>query len=718
MSKRSLFYHFFSVLLLILFCSKSMISARAEEIIQKPENSETGSATDNTFTADTADNTVTSVSAYPNDPYIDALWAYENPGFYNHYYGSFPVTYYSKAGIDMKILTAWKNYPLKKEETKTVVIAVIDTGIDYRHPDLKEQMWVNENEIPDNGIDDDGNGYIDDVYGWDFYNNDASICHYIETENGYTADPDDNDNHGTHIAGIIAATANNSIGIAGVASNVNIKIMSLKIHGGSSSSGSVANAIKAIQYAEAMGADICNISWGTTKYSQALELAIRESSMLFITAAGNDALNINSTPVFPASLRLPNLISVANLNSDGFLSGSSNYGVSTVDIAAPGESIYSTLVGSYGYSSGSSMAAPHVTGLAAMIYAYHDNIYPAQVKELIINTMMPLETLDGYLINPGIPDAAAVIHAMPQLETDTEAPFLILETMYEKESLVVKAEAYDVGSSGVRKIRYAYGSRSADYFTSGKDSTAVLNGEVKLAKAGYYTFYVEDYAGNASLYNYYVADDKQTPELTYSYEVASDYSEITIHISVSDTESGVKTIKYLTGEVTGSELLISGEELDPSLNEHRILVPPSVTSLSFYLADYRGNSTTYTIHPKIIPATALYLNVTERSLNCFETFQLQPIIFPWLCTDSVRYLSLNESIVTVSDTGLVTAVGAGEAMVLVTADSDISAVCTFYVPEPLPDDGSAMPTQVPEPDDGSTMPTQVIKTSFSFSSIL
>lgn len=737
MSRRNTRYRFFSLFLLFLLCTQHVTTVCAEdntaaagsaltgstastdtEVPDHAENAEnadttgTGNAenadTTDTGNAENADTTDTdhaaSVSTYPNDPYLDALWAYENPGFYTHYYGSFPVTYYSRAGIDMKIPTAWKNYPLKKEETRTVVIAVIDTGIDYRHPDLKDQMWINENEIPGNGIDDDGNGYVDDVYGWDFYNNDASICHYIETANGYTADPDDNDNHGTHIAGIIAATANNSIGIAGVASNVNIKIMSLKIHGGSSSSGSVANAIKAIQYAEAMGADICNISWGTTKYSQALELAIRESSMLFITAAGNDSLNINSTPVFPASLRLPNLISVANLNCEGCLADSSNYGVSTVDIAAPGESIYSTLVGSYGYSSGSSMAAPHVTGLAAMIYAYHENIYPAQVKELIINTMMPLDTLDGYLINPGIPDAAAAILAMSELEPDTEAPFLLLETTYDKDTIVVRTEAYDAGSSGIRKIRYAYGSRTADYFTSGSDSTAVLTGEVRLTKAGYYTFYVEDYAGNHSLYNYYVADDKQAPELTFSYQVAPDYSEITVHISVSDADSGVKTVKYLMGEATGSELLLSGEDLDTSVNEYSIAVSPDTTALSFYLTDYRGNSTTYVIHPKILPATALYLNVTERSLNCSDTFQLQPLIFPWLCTDGVRYLSFNESVVTVSDTGLVTATGAGEAMILVTTDSGISAVCTFHVPEPLP---KGQPTELLNEQASNRQPTEL-----------
>lgn len=614
---------------------------------------------------------------YPDDPYNDALWAFDNPGYYTHYYGSFPVTQSSVKDVDMNIWDAWENYPLTKEETRPVVIAVIDTGIDYRHPDLRDHMWTNPNEIPDNGIDDDGNGYVDDIYGWDFYNNDASVCHYIETENGYTVDPDDNDNHGTHIAGIIAATANNSIGISGVASNVNIKIMSLKIHGGSSSSGSVANAIKAIRYAEAMGADICNLSWGTANYSQALELTIRESSMLFISAAGNNGINNNSTPTFPASLRLPNLISVAYIRNDGTLAEDSNYGVSTVEIAAPGEDIYSTLVGKYGYSSGTSMAAPHITGLAAMIYAYQENIYPAQVKELIINTMTPLDALTGYLINPGIPDAGAAIRSLSGITTDTSEPFLVFDTSFEKDEICVHVDAFDAGGSGIRKIRYIYGSKSADYFISDNGSSAILDNVVYLNKAGYYTFYVEDYAGNYQLYNLYIEDDTLVPDFTASYQVAPDYSYISVHFSASDADSGVKSIKYLAGEFTGDAFLFAGEHLDPSVKEHTLYLAPDVTALTFYLTDHRGNATTYVIRPEIIPATSLYLNATERALEYMETFRLQPLIFPWLSTDGVSYISTDESILVVDNYGLVTAIGSGTAQIKVTTHSGISAVCKF-----------------------------------------
>lgn len=615
----------------------------------------------------------------PDDPYNNALWAYDNPGYYTHYYGSFPVNITSTEGIDINIPDAWSSYPLSKEETRTVLIAIIDTGVDYRHPDLADQMWVNPNEIPDNGIDDDGNGYVDDIHGWDFFNNDASVCHYVETENGYTADPDDNDNHGTHIAGIIAATANNSIGISGVASNVNVRIMSLKIHGGSSSSGTVANAIKAIRYAEAMGADICNLSWGTLNYSQPLELAIRESSMLFITAAGNNGINNNSTPMFPASLRLPNLISVAYVDNNGKLANDSNYGLSTVDIAAPGKDIFSTIVGGYGYSGGTSMAAPHITGLAAMMYAYQENVYPAQVKELIINTMMPLDSLTGKLIHPGIPDAAAAVRSLTEVTADTEPPFLVLETSYVKEEIIVQVTPYDAGGSGVRKVRYVYGSKDAEYFLSGANSTAILGDSISVGKAGYYAFYVEDCAGNHRVYNVYIEDDTLPPDYTVSYQVAPDYNYIVVHFSASDSASGIKTLKYLAGEFGPDAFLFAGETLSPEKEQHTFYLSPDISALTFYITDYRGNTTTCIMHPEIIPATALYLNVSERSLDYLDTFRLQPLIFPWLSTDGVRYTSGNTSILMVDKTGLVTAVGTGEATVTVTTHSGISALCKFTV---------------------------------------
>ncbi len=633
---------------------------------------------------------------YPNDPYFQAQWAFSNNGSYPHYYGSLSIPQPSIADIDMNIPEAWAAYPSSADSTRPVIVAVIDTGVDYRHPDLAENMWINTGEIPGNGIDDDGNGYIDDIYGWDFFHDDATVCHYTETENGYSVLPEDNDNHGTHCAGIIAAVANNGIGVAGVASNINIQIMSLKIHGGTNTTGSVANAVKAIRYAESMGASICNMSWGTVNYSQALELAIEESSMLFVTAAGNDGSNNNSTPVYPANFRLPNVISVAFIDAFGNLSASSNYGTSTVDIAAPGQDIYSTLVGTYGYSSGSSMAAPHVSGLAAMIFAYRDDIYPSQAKDLIINTMRPLPSLDAYLIYPGIPDALNAIHSLDNLVADAQAPFLSLETSYEQDMIAVLVSAFDAGGSGLRKIKYAYGSKRLEFFRE-ENSGSVLSGDrAVLAKSGFYTFYVEDYAGNYTLYNYYVEDDTAAPQIDVSYTVTPDYKSFLISAAATDDKSGIKSFKYLSGEHTADAFLSGGTELSAA-PEGELLELPADTAkpLSFYALDYRGNSTVVVLYPKVVPSVSLHLNLLERSLQAGGTFQLQALMFPLNTTDSVTFVSLNPELVSIDESGLVTALHPGETFLIASTTSGIQRACKIIVSGP---DIAPAPDMVPIPD--------------------
>lgn len=617
----------------------------------------------------------------PNDPYLDTQWALHNSGSYIHYYGSLAISRSTVEDIDMNIWDAWDNYPLAKEETQTVTVAIIDTGVDVLHPDLEEHIWINSNEIPDNGLDDDGNGYIDDYYGWDFYHNDSSVCHYQKTETGHTALPEDNDNHGTHCAGIIAAVANNNVGIAGVASNVNIRIMSLKIHGGSTSSGSIANAIKAIHYAESMGAKICNISWGTANYSQALELAIQDSSMLFITAAGNSGNNNNSTPIYPASFRLPNLISVAFVDASGQLSVNSNYGLSTVDLAAPGQDIYSTTVGGYGYSSGSSMAAPHVAGLAAMIYAYRDDIYAAQVKELIINTIKPLPSLDGYLIHPGIPNALLAVQSLEQLQYDHQTPFISISTTYEQDMICLLVSAFDAGTSGLRKVKYIYGSKPADFFMVEGNGNLLSGNKVLLTKSGYYTFYVEDYAGNYSLYNYYAEDDITPPDLRTSFTVSPDYTTYYVSLTASDSQSGIKNASYLLGEHNADDFLNAGTSLLLESGTATLEFPSGTTAVTFYLVDHRGNTSVATVQPRIVPATSVHPNVLNRTMECFDTYQLQAMLFPWNTTDGVTFQSLNDSVITVNDTGLVTAVAPGETFVLITSYSGTQRACRFTVLE-------------------------------------
>ena len=308
----------------------------------------------------------------------------------------------SLEGIDMNIVPAWKKYDAKSGK-RQVVVALIDTGVDITHPELSGSIWTNAGEIPGDGIDNDGNGYIDDVYGWNFYDNNAQV--FTGTD----------DNHGTHSAGTIAA-ARNGVGTVGICDPAYVKIMVIKILGTSSGVGTVSNVVKAIQYAQANGASICNLSFGTTKYSEELYQAIKNSGMLFVVAAGNgdasgNGYSIDEQPMYPASFELDNIISVANLRFDGQLDRASNYGAKSVDLAAPGNYILSTIMGNdYTYMSGTSMAAPMVTGTAAMLYSYDASLSIMDVKKRILQSARPLESLSGKVTAGGMLDAGA---AMP-----------------------------------------------------------------------------------------------------------------------------------------------------------------------------------------------------------------------------------------------------------------------------------------------------------------
>ncbi|MBL4936324.1 S8 family serine peptidase [Clostridium sp. YIM B02515] len=243
-------------------------------------------------------------------------WGLENSG--RTIQGSLGIS-----GIDINIKKAWTI----TQGSEDVVVGVIDTGIDINHPELKNRIWINKNEIPGNGVDDDNNGYVDDVYGWDFYNNDNTVF-----------DAKDGDKHGTHVAGTIAAEIN-SIGIVGVAPKV--KIMPLKFIG--PFGGTTDDAIRTISYAKQMGVKILNNSWGGSGDDTLLKQAIEASGSLFVVAAGNEMSNNDINPSFPAAYDSQNILSVASVNNKGNLSWFSNYGVNSTDVAAPGEWILSTI---------------------------------------------------------------------------------------------------------------------------------------------------------------------------------------------------------------------------------------------------------------------------------------------------------------------------------------------------------------------------------------
>ena len=286
---------------------------------------------------------------------------------------------------------------------------MIDTGVDIGHPDLAANMWTNAGEIPGNSIDDDGNGYVDDVNGWNFYDNDNNV--YVSAE----------DDHGTHVSGTIAARTDNGTGVAGI--NWYAHIMPLKFLGGADGSGYTSDAVLAVEYAAAQGAQIVNASWGGGGFSQALYDAIEAANLLFVAAAGNDLLDNDITPHYPSSYDLPNIVSVAAIDHFGDLATGwgtlgdlgSNWGATSVDLAAPGDVILSTYPDSqYAYFSGTSMATPHVTGVAALVLAANPSLTPVEVRDVLFSSAVPLASLAGNTVTGGLLNAhQAVIAATP-----------------------------------------------------------------------------------------------------------------------------------------------------------------------------------------------------------------------------------------------------------------------------------------------------------------
>lgn len=618
-----------------------------------------------------------------NDTYSESQWALNNTGKYTSYNTVIKGELRSTEDVDMNIPEAWNYLKEKEGHKREVVVAIIDTGVDYKHPDLADQIWVNRNEVPGDGLDNDNNGYIDDVNGWDFYNGDNSVCHYEYNEKHKMSlyDPDDNDDHGTHIAGIIAATANNNVGIAGAASGINIKLMVLKINGGPDGTGSISSAVEAIKYATRMGADICNLSWGTSAYTPALREVMEESDMLFIAAAGNSGTNNNDEPIYPANLGLKNLISVTFVDADGKLTYLSNYGNLTVDIAAPGNDIFSTVVGTYSAMSGSSMAAPQVSAVAALIYSFYDNVYPSNVKELILNNLKPLPELEGEILHPGMPDAFLAVSAAEEgLLRDTVSPVIDVKTIYDKGAMKVPVRAEDEGGSELRVIRWLSGEKTLADFNRGTDGILVKDNEISIEKAGTYTFYAGDYAGNESLLVYEVKDDTTPPKITSSFSVSSTYKTRTVSVRVTDAQSSVKRVKYMAGVKTSADFLPAGAGTEITLKEGRgTFKVKKDGTYTIYAIDNRGNTVVRQVKIKTIKATELKFSRNSKILTEGGQYTLRIFMKPVNTTDQVTYKSGDTAVATVSDTGVVKAHKAGSTYITARSSSGVTTYCEITV---------------------------------------
>lgn len=306
----------------------------------------------------------------PNDPRFAELYGMRNTGQTG-----------GTAGADIRATNAWDVYTGDPSQK----IGIIDTGVDYNHPDLAANVWTNPGEIAGNGIDDDGNGYVDDVHGYDVVNNDG--------------DPMDDNGHGSHCAGTIAGVGNNGVGVTGVnwhASVIGIKFLD------ASGSGSTEGAIAGIQYAITVGARLTSNSWGGGGFSQALLDAINAAGaagQLFIAAAGNSGTDNDSSPHYPSTYDSPYIIAVAATDDADGLASFSCFGATTVDLGAPGVDILSCQPGGgYQLLSGTSMATPHVSGAAALVWGRFPGATNLQIKQLLLTKADPIPSLAGKCV--------------------------------------------------------------------------------------------------------------------------------------------------------------------------------------------------------------------------------------------------------------------------------------------------------------------------------
>jgi thermitase len=433
----------------------------------------------------------------PQDPMYGKLWGLNNTGTNEpdrsgNYSGS-----RGAAGADVGAEEAWAI----TKGSKDVVIAVIDTGIDYNHPDLKNNIWTNTNEIPGNGIDDDSNGYVDDIHGWN-----AASDH---------GDPMDGNDHGTHCAGTIGAEHSNGIGVAGVMGDVSLMAVKFLTDSGS---GSLADAVEAIDYATKMNVDIMSNSWGGGGFSQALEDAIkaaRDRGILFVAAAGNDGTNNDSRPSYPANYQVENVVSVASHTNADALSSFSCFGRRTVHVAAPGSNVLSTTPGdSYKVFSGTSMATPHVSGVLGLLVAQEGRLPVAEVRERLMATSTPSAAYRRTIAAGGRANAYNLLTdtRIPRQGPDesawrTESLSEVFETAHPYKDNTKFSKTYSFpGAKYVKLVIERYETETNYDFVSFKDAKGVVVEKLSGTGANYET----DYAETDSVTVEFSSDSSQT----------------------------------------------------------------------------------------------------------------------------------------------------------------------------------------------------------------
>ena len=373
----------------------------------------------------------------PNDPFFGSgqMWGLSGAG----------CQFCSQQAPNIDATRAW-DFTTGSDD---IIAVVLDTGVDLQHEDLAANAWVNPGEVAGNGRDDDGNGFVDDVSGWNF----QAITQATPNGTNQTFVSASEDFHGTHVAGSIGAVGNNGIGVTGVAWHV--KIMSLKFLGGTQGKGSTSNAVKGINYAIDMrnrgqNVRVINASWGGGGDSQALRDAISSANaagILFVCAAGNESSNVDTTPSFPSAYAgtFGGVISVAAVDQGGNLADFSNYGHGSVSVGAPGVQIESTYPGNaYTTLSGTSMSTPYVSGIAVLLWSRDSSLTPEQVKQRIVDTSQPLSSLASVVSRSG---RASAYSALTGTIADPQSPVIAGQPQFTKHSVTINGFGFINGSS-------------------------------------------------------------------------------------------------------------------------------------------------------------------------------------------------------------------------------------------------------------------------------
>lgn len=342
------------------------------------------------------------INRTPNDPLLSRLWGLNNTGAVDSSGQA------GTPGIDVSAPQAWDI----QTGSENVLVAVIDTGVNYNSSDLAGNLWVNEAEKNGKqGIDDDNNGVVDDIHGANFVD-----------ANRPTGNPLDDHGHGSHCSGTIAARGDDGAGLVGVAWRA--KIMGVKFLS-AAGGGTLEGAVQAILYANKMGAKILSNSWGGGGFSQALLEAIQktnESGSLFVAAAGNESNNNDSSPTYPAAYDVANILAVAAIDNKGQLASFSNYGRNKVHVGAPGVNVLSLTTSGYESWSGTSMAAPHVSGVAVLLASQFPEMSGLEMKQRIISTAKPVRSLKKRVSSGGVANAyTALVNQQPEPDLNDPA---------------------------------------------------------------------------------------------------------------------------------------------------------------------------------------------------------------------------------------------------------------------------------------------------------